>query len=45
MKCGFQLPEGFQRAEFLLDHGLLDMVVERGRLKGTLARLLAFFCD
>jgi acetyl-CoA carboxylase carboxyl transferase subunit beta len=39
------LPEGFQRAEFLLDHGQLDMIVERKELKDTLRRLLAFFAD
>ncbi len=33
-----KLPEGFQRAEFLLEHGLLDMVVDRRELKKTLAR-------
>ncbi len=38
-----QLPEGFQRAEFLLSHGFLDMVVERGRLKETLAQLMCIF--
>ena len=35
-----QLPEGFQRAEFLLEHGFIDMIVERKHLKDTLARLL-----
>lgn len=35
------LPEGFQRAEFLLEHGHVDMVVPRERLKSTLAELLA----
>jgi acetyl-CoA carboxylase carboxyl transferase subunit beta len=39
------LPDGFQRAEFLLDHGQLDMIVERKELKDTLRRLLAFFAD
>jgi acetyl-CoA carboxylase carboxyl transferase subunit beta len=39
------LPEGFQRAEFLLEHGQLDMIVERKELKDTLRRLLAFFAD
>lgn len=34
------LPEGFQRAEFLLDHGMLDMVVHRLDMKVTLARLI-----
>jgi acetyl-CoA carboxylase carboxyl transferase subunit beta len=33
-----KLPEGFQRAEFLLEHGMLDMVVDRRELKATLAR-------
>ncbi|MEM8825495.1 MAG: acetyl-CoA carboxylase carboxyl transferase subunit beta, partial [Pseudomonadota bacterium] len=35
-----KLPEGFQRAEFLLDHGMIDKVVSRGELAGTLGRLL-----
>jgi len=39
------LPEGFQRSEFLLEHGQLDMIVERRELKDTLRRLLAFFAD
>lgn len=34
-----QLPEGFQRAEYLLSHGMIDMVVERKDMKQTLARL------
>jgi acetyl-CoA carboxylase carboxyl transferase subunit beta len=34
------LPEGFQRSEFLLDHGFLDLVVPRAALKETLARCL-----
>ncbi len=38
-----QLPDGFQRAEFLLSHGFLDMVVERGRLKETLSQLMCIF--
>jgi len=37
------LPEGFQRAEFLLEHGQIDLVVERRDLKETIRRLLAFF--
>jgi len=36
------LPEGFQRSEFLLTHGLLDVVVPRKELKETLVRLLDF---
>ena len=35
------LPEGFQRSEFLLEHGFLDLVVPRTRLKETLARCLS----
>ena len=35
-----KLPEGFQRAEYLLDHGMLDMVVKRGDLRETLGRLI-----
>ncbi len=37
-----KLPEGFQRSEFLLDKGMLDMVVDRRELKATLARALRF---
>ncbi len=33
-----KLPEGFQRSEFLLEHGMLDMVVDRRELKKTLSR-------
>ena len=40
---GEKLPEGFQRSEFLLEHGLVDMVVERGKLRETLIRLLSWF--
>jgi acetyl-CoA carboxylase carboxyl transferase subunit beta len=36
-----QLPEGFQRSEFLLEHGAIDMVVTRLAMRATLARLLA----
>ncbi len=35
-----KLPEGFQRSEFLLDHGALDMIVSRCELRSTVARLL-----
>jgi acetyl-CoA carboxylase carboxyl transferase subunit beta len=34
-----QLPNGFQRAEYLHDHGMVDMVVHRHQLRGTLARI------
>ena len=37
---GEELPEGFQRAEFLLEHGLIDMIVKREQLKQTIADLL-----
>lgn len=35
-----KLPEGFQRSEYLLEHGMVDMVVERKELRPTIARLL-----
>ena len=34
-----QLPEGFQRAEYLLEHGMIDMVVHRHKLRETLSRI------
>jgi acetyl-CoA carboxylase carboxyl transferase subunit beta len=34
-----KLPEGFQRAEYLRDHGMVDMVVPRNEMRDTLARL------
>jgi len=37
-----KLPEGFQRAEYLLDHGMLDMVTPRAELRATLARLIDY---
>lgn len=37
-----KLPNGFQRSEFLLDHGMVDMVVDRRKLKGEITRLLDF---
>ena len=37
-----QLPEGFQRAEYLLKHGMVDMVVHRRNLKATLANVLDY---
>lgn len=39
---GEDLPNGFQRAEFLLEHGLIDMVVKREELKNTIANLLKY---
>jgi acetyl-CoA carboxylase carboxyl transferase subunit beta len=38
-----QLPKGFQRAEFLLEHGMVDMIVERVHMKERLGRILAWF--
>jgi acetyl-CoA carboxylase carboxyl transferase subunit beta len=37
-----KLPEGFQRAEFLLEHGMVDMIVERTKLKPSLTQILRF---
>jgi acetyl-CoA carboxylase carboxyl transferase subunit beta len=42
---GEDLPEGFQRAEFLREHGFVDLIVERQKLKGTIADILDVFCD
>ena len=35
-----KLPEGFQRAEYLMEHGMVDMVVSRLDMKATIARIL-----
>jgi acetyl-CoA carboxylase carboxyl transferase subunit beta len=40
-----KLPEGFQRSEFLLEHGFLDAVVKRSEMKRYIADALRFFCD
>jgi acetyl-CoA carboxylase carboxyl transferase subunit beta len=37
-----KLPEGFQRSEFLLEHGMLDIVVDRREMKETIGRVLRF---
>jgi acetyl-CoA carboxylase carboxyl transferase subunit beta len=37
-----KLPEGFQRSEFLVDHGMLDMVTDRRELKDVVTRVLRF---
>jgi acetyl-CoA carboxylase carboxyl transferase subunit beta len=37
-----KLPEGFQRSEFLLEHGMVDMVVDRRELRATIIRVLEF---
>ncbi len=39
-----KLPKGFQRSEFLLEHGLIDIVVNRKNLKDTLSQLLEYLC-
>ena len=39
-----KLPEGFQRAEYLLEHGIIDMVVPRSELRERLALLIAYLC-
>ncbi len=38
-----KLPAGFQTAEFMLDHGMVDMVVERGQLRDTIGRLIRLY--
>ena len=40
---GRDLPEGFQRSEFVLEHGFLDLIVERKELKEKLGQLLVMF--
>ena len=35
-----KLPKGFQRSEFLLEHGAIDMIVHRNEMRETLARVL-----
>ena len=37
-----KLPDGFQRSEFLVEHGMLDLVVDRREMKATLSRILRF---
>ncbi|MEK6656775.1 MAG: acetyl-CoA carboxylase, carboxyltransferase subunit beta [Nitrospirota bacterium] len=38
-----QLPAGFQRSEFLFEHGMIDIIVERKKLKNMLAKIVAYF--
>src|SRR5438270_6316384 len=38
------LPEGFQRSEFLVEKGFVDLITPRGEMKGAIARFLRFFC-
>ena len=39
---GESLPEGFQTAEFLLEHGFIDKIVERKDMKDTISKLISF---
>lgn len=39
-----KLPEGFQRSEYLLEHGMIDMVVKRTEMRSTLANLIKLLC-
>jgi len=36
-----KLPEGFQRSEYLLDHGMVDMIVNRAEMRSTVGHVLA----
>lgn len=40
-----KLPKGFQRSEFLLEHGMVDMVVDRREMKETIIRMLDFMMN
>ncbi|MBZ0116828.1 MAG: acetyl-CoA carboxylase, carboxyltransferase subunit beta [Sandaracinaceae bacterium] len=40
-----KLPEGFQRSEFLLEHGMIDMIAERRELRSVIARALGHLLD
>ncbi len=42
---GEKLPKGFQRSEFLLEHGFIDQIVERENLKTVLVQILKMHCD
>jgi len=42
---GQDLPEGFQRAKFQVEHGFVDMIVNRKEMKDTLKKMLTFFID
>jgi acetyl-CoA carboxylase carboxyl transferase subunit beta len=37
-----QLPEGFQRAEFLFDHGMIDIISKRQDMRGNIARIVEY---
>jgi acetyl-CoA carboxylase carboxyl transferase subunit beta len=36
-----KLPEGFQRSEFLLEHGAIDMIVDRRQMRKTIAKIIS----
>jgi acetyl-CoA carboxylase carboxyl transferase subunit beta len=36
------LPPGFQTAEFMKEHGLVDMIVDRGEMRATLSKLISY---
>ena len=40
-----KLPPGFQRSEFLLEHGMVDIVVERKELRRILGQVVGLLCD
>ena len=40
-----KLPKGFQRSEFLIEHGMLDMIVDRKEMRDTIIRLLTFMMN
>ena len=40
-----KLPKGFQRSEFLLEHGMIDMVVDRRQMRNTIVRMLDFMMN
>lgn len=40
-----KLPAGFQRSEFVLEHGFIDMIVHRKNMKDTLSQLLDYLCE
>jgi acetyl-CoA carboxylase carboxyl transferase subunit beta len=42
---GQELPSGFQRAEFLLEHGFVDLIIPRGEIRSTLGLVLRHFVD
>ena len=40
-----KLPEGFQRSEFLLEHGAIDMIIDRRDMRDRIADLISIFMD